>query len=656
MLKALSLLPLTPIFATVPATELTTSATESRTTVPIVSPAAQRPFAGDESIQAFTGSLPLEIAALTEGSSSGRVRPTALRSDRGDRGLAQVPAAENRSIDVANRSERRSPNHSPNPAVSRPATVQDLIALPDPGELPTTPTRLDVTRSQSVRPLPGQLDQIPVFNSNSPELIQKSGILLSTFPGDGMQVPNAHLNYPMQGRFDVFAHHVAKGLNRNDVRTMYLGIVIYNPSERPVKVDVLQGVTYLSQEAPFNDLPSYVANPMGTVFAGPGSRVMGDILRGQSQPQWTNQINIPGKSAQLLVNVPIPLRRLTVAVDGTLPPGSIIPGLPVAAAQLNIANAIAAANPALGTVALAANRTADQTPPPAVPPRVVPTASNDPALPINGRTILMRMSSNGPVYLASLAMYAPMTDKGEERVPTLAEWIQLLRTSDVSGPRDRQPTPPNTRFAPRFFYGRVSGVAQGSEWIARPTDKEGVDHLSIPDAGEAISYVISSVDRNTFGTGQIQSAPMLVRYPDTAYRAHGNYGVLYNITLPLRNNTDSTQRVAILMQTPLQDERLEGEGLRFRNPPYDQVFFRGTVRIRFTDDLGIRQTRYMHVVQRRGQQGEPLIRMTLPKGAQRTVEVQLIYPPDSTPPQVLTIETQPYNGLAAEPHESTQGS
>jgi hypothetical protein len=148
---------------------------------------------------------------------------------------------------------------------------------------------------------------------------------------------------------------------------------------------------------------------------------------------------------------------------------------------------------------------------------------------------------------------------------------------------------------------------------------------------------------------------MLVRYPDTAYRAHGNYGVLYSITLPLKNNTDSTQRVGIMLQTPLQDERLQGEALLFRNPPYDQIFFRGTVRLRYVDDLGIRQTRYMHLVQRRGQQGEPLIRLTLPKGTERQVEVQLIYPPDATPPQVLTVETQSYNGLAAAPQNPTVG-
>lgn len=529
------------------------------------------------------------------------------------------------------------------------ATPGIPIALPNvSAPVPAAPQRSEVVRPQQVLPLPGELDEVPVFNSNSPELIQKEGVLLSTFPPEGMRVRSAHLNYPLEGRFDVFAHHVAKGLTADDVRTLYLGIVVYNPAEQPVELNILQGVTYLSQEAPFNDLPAYVANPRGTVYAGPGSRVTTDILRGERQSQWPNQVTIPAKSAQLLVNVPIPLRRLTVATNGTLPPGSVIPGLPTAIARSDASTATNA--DALVRLASTQNATLQRSA--AVNPSVQPGIPNRPLpndnrpLPINGRTILMRLSSNRPVYLASLAMYAPQTASGDERVPSLSEWIQLLRTSDVAGPRDRLPTPPDARAVSRFYYGRVSGVARGSQWSAKVTNQPDEDYLSIPEPGEAVSYVISSVDRNTFGTGQIQSAPMLVRYPDTAYRAHGNYGVLYNLTLPLHNNTDSTQRVAIMLQTPLQDERLEAEALRFRNPPYDQIFFRGTVRLRFTDDLGIRQTRYLHLVQRRGQQGEPLIRLTLPKGERRQVEVQLIYPPDATPPQVLTVETQPYNGLA----------
>ncbi len=33
------------------------------------------------------------------------------------------------------------------------------------------PPATEIVQPQQVRPLPGQLDQIPVFNSNSPELI-----------------------------------------------------------------------------------------------------------------------------------------------------------------------------------------------------------------------------------------------------------------------------------------------------------------------------------------------------------------------------------------------------------------------------------------------------------------------------------------------------
>ncbi|MBF2076630.1 MAG: DUF3370 family protein [Synechococcales cyanobacterium C42_A2020_086] len=535
------------------------------------------------------------------------------------------------------------PPSRPNLGNPRPAPSPVRLAPPSTSPLPIAPPvprPLDVVQPQQVRPLPGQLDEVPVFNSNSPELIQTEGILLSTFPPGPMQTPSAHLNYPLQGRFDIFAHHVARGLTPDDVRTLYLGIVVYNPSDRPVTLDLMQAVSYLSQDAPFNDLPSYVANPQGTVFAGPGSRVTNEVLRGERQPHWPSQIVIPPKNSQLLVNVPIPLRRLTVATNGTLPPGAIIPGFPTVATQTPAAGAQTAA--VLPRLTLTATGDAAQAATAPVPPTVParpPVPDNRP-LPSNGRTILMHLASDGPVYLASLAMFAPRTASGDERVPTLMEWIDLLRNGTLAGPRDRRPTTPNTRFVGRFFYGRVAGVAQGSQWIAQATDGENAAYLSIPNPGEAISYVLSTVDHNTFGTGQIQSAPMLVRYPDTAYRAHGNYGVLYSITLPLHNKTDATQRVRIMLQTPLQDERLNGEALRFRNPPYDQIFFRGTVRLRYQDDLRIPQTRYFHIVQRRGQQGEPLLSLTLPRGDRRLVEVQFIYPPDATPPQVLTVETQ----------------
>jgi Protein of unknown function (DUF3370) len=508
-------------------------------------------------------------------------------------------------------------------AAPAPVNAAPLVApaQPAPQGVNVPQQHAEIVRPQDVRALPGQLDDVPVFNSNSPEVVQSEGILLSTFPTDGMRDPAAHLNYAFEGRFDLFAHHIARGVNPDDRRTLFIGVVVYNPGTTPVTLKIMQGVSYLSQDAPFNELPSYVANPAGAVFAGPGSRITTEVLQEQRQSQWPEEITIPPKQAKLLMNVPIPLRRLTVPTDGTLPPGYLIPSPVTAAVPRPVRVASAAAAGGVNSPALPAEPAFDNRP-----------------LPINGRSALMRLSSSGKVHVASLSMYAPRTEAGAERVPTLAEWLNLLVSGSVSGPRDRRPTPPDARAYLRFFYGRVSGVSRGSQWTAIATDGDDVDHVTIPKPGQEFSYVISTVDHNTFGTDQIQSAPMLVRYPDTAYRAHGNYGVMYNVSLPLYNNTDTTQTVNVMLQTPLQDEQLE-DGLRFRLPPTDQVFFRGTIRLSYTNDFGIPQTRYVHVVQQRGQQGEPLVRLRLPKGAQRLVDIQLIYPPDATPPQVLTVQT-----------------
>jgi hypothetical protein len=121
-------------------------------------------------------------------------------------------------------------------------------------------------------------------------------------------------------------------------------------------------------------------------------------------------------------------------------------------------------------------------------------------------------------------------------------------------------------------------VAQGSEWQTEVVDSRKAKALSIPQPGKAFSYPLSTVNMVTLGTGQVQSAPMLVRYPDTAYRAHGNYGVHYSLTLPLANNTGKFQTVTLAIQTPLKQEN-ENNGLRFLEPPDQQVFFRELSRL-----------------------------------------------------------------------------
>ncbi len=537
-----------------------------------------------------------------------------------------------------------SPSVPPESVVADPPTVVATApALEAAPQLLAQQRRpLDVVRPQEIRALPGNLDSIPVFNSNSPELVQSDGILLSTFPPEGMAVPEAHLNFPFEGRFDIFAHHVVRGLTPDDRRTLFMGTVVYNPSEQPVTLNIYQGVSYLSQEAPFNNLPSYVANPDGTVFAGPGSRTVTDMLQGRHQTQWPQQVEIPPQRAYLLMNAPIPLRRLPFPVGAILSPGAVLPSR--AAYETGLFFASTTLQSSVGgnlTGAIAQ----------AVPPAIA-------ALPSNGRSALLYLSSSGPVYVANLSMYAPRNSRGEERAPTLQEWLSLLVNRGVAGPRDIAPSNPATHQPDRdgrFFYGRVAGVARGSRWTAIATDAN-QSTLQIPSPGQAVSYVLSTVDRNTLGTRQIQSAEMLVRYPDTAFRAHGNYGIHYNVVMPLYNPEDEDRIIVLKLQTPLQDEDARNR-LRFLNPPEDRIFFRGTVRVRFaTNLLGRMQSRYIHVVQRRGQEGEPLLELRVPPRSQRLVEVDLIYPPDATPPQVITVKTLPPRTNSADLSSPAEGT
>ncbi|MDV3350237.1 DUF3370 domain-containing protein [Leptothoe sp. LEGE 181152] len=434
------------------------------------------------------------------------------------------------------------------------------------------PSPPQIVRPQEVRPLPAQLDTLPVFNSNSPELIGEPGILLSTFPPEGMEHPEAHLDFAFEGRFDVFAHHVYRADDPEDLRPMYVAILVHNPGVETVTVNVLAGASYLSQpDAPFITLPSAIRfSPRNPVFAGPGSRVMGDLIQGRRQDLIPSQLVVPPGANALLLNAPIPV------------------------------------------------------------------AEFDP--PINGRSTLIELDSSGPVYLASLSETANVDGNDHETAPTLAQWASIVKNSGLAGPRDRTPTP-ITDNSGQVIYGRVAGVAQGSSWTATVTD-DGADVLTIPASNTAISYGLSTLHAGQMGTNQNQSAPMLVRYGDTAYQAHGNYGVEYTLAFPLQNSTDSHQTVTIALETPIKEDTLSTAGLQFFETPPNRTFFRGPVQVRYRDDDNLPRIRNFHLVQLRGQQAEPLTTLTLAPQEKRRVDIILRYPPDATPPQVITIQTE----------------
>ena len=185
----------------------------------------------------------------------------------------------------------------------------------------------------------------------------------------------------------------------------------------------------------------------------------------------------------------------------------------------------------------------------------------------------MRLDSSGPVHVASSWLCTRPRVTAEERVPTLDEWKQLLFRGQLSSPRDQPPSRPGSNANP-FRYGRVSGVAQGSQWRATLGDNGG-SQLSVPAPGEQISYGLSTLERHTFGTGQVQSAPVVSRYGDTAYRANGNYGIEYNLDLPLYNDTDSPKTVALSVQTPLQNDGLDNALQFYASPERSGCFSEG---------------------------------------------------------------------------------
>ncbi|MGB8686812.1 MAG: DUF3370 family protein [Microcoleus sp.] len=50
-------------------------------------------------------------------------------------------------------------------------------------------------------------------------------------------------------------------------------------------------------------------------------------------------------------------------------------------------------------------------------------------------------------------------------------------------------------------------------------------------------------------------------------------------------------------------------------------------------------TRYVHLWHRVGHVVEPMVKLRLDADERRSLKVDFIYPPDATPPQVLTVRT-----------------
>lgn len=262
----------------------------------------------------------------------------------------------------------------------------------------------------------------------------------------------------------------------------------------------------------------------------------------------------------------------------------------------------------------------------------VPVAGLRPAS--NGRSYLGYFQTNRPLRLVLLSSF---TKDGEAPAPIDPIEPALADKANLVGGREGTLKPPTPPLAKGYLiYGRVAGVQIGSEIVA---------HQSI-DLREGkslkVGLPISSLRGGTYGTGQVQTARMARRYSDTAYGAHGNYGVHYLVKLNLKNHGKSPRKVAISFNCPLKESGLKPKNsVTFLSPCEKNVFFRGEVALTEEQFPGKREV--WHLVLHKGERGKVLSEVSLDPYEAKAVDFELYYPADATPPQLLMVESPQVN-------------
>ena len=159
-----------------------------------------------------------------------------------------------------------------------------------------------------------------MVNDNNPELIKEDGILLSTFANAG----DASISVDLNGRFDLFSHHVYAGTDDTLDSTLWLALLMAPIGDEDVTLTLIEGSTSLSQAtqpgqtaAPFLPLPPLMRETSDVLAAGPGSRVARDLLKGRQAPElsqrrWTLKPGTP----TVVLKLPIPVQGLDPLLNG----------------------------------------------------------------------------------------------------------------------------------------------------------------------------------------------------------------------------------------------------------------------------------------------------------------------------------------------------
>jgi hypothetical protein len=199
----------------------------------------------------------------------------------------------------------------------------------------------------------------------------------------------------------------------------------------------------------------------------------------------------------------------------------------------------------------------------------------------------------------------------------------VLRRGQLAGrnPDDRPPTPPGDTGG-TFIFGRVAGIQEGATWRGTLGAQPGQPGVVLGEGPLDLAWPIATKRGHLLGTGQDQTAPVSARLADAAYAAHGNYGVTYDLALPLRNAGGRARRVELWLESP---ERTPGMPLAFS----------GAVEVTW----GSPARQILRRLNLRPLRSGRITTLEVPPGAALDARVRVVYPADATPPQVLRVRS-----------------
>lgn len=227
------------------------------------------------------------------------------------------------------------------------------------------------------------------------------------------------------------------------------------------------------------------------------------------------------------------------------------------------------------------------------------------------------LNSDGPVRAAVVFDHANLDAAGAAAVLGAN---QLAKRN----PKDLIPTEPG-KPTKRFIFGRVAGVQEGARWQGTLADAPGGREVRVGQGPVNLAWPIVTKHGHLLGTGQDQTAPISKRLPDAAYAAHGNYGISYELKLPLRNTGKQTRRVELHLESP-------------KPTPGMPLAFSGPVEVTWQDAQG-RPQRVVKRLNLRPESSGRILSLELPPGAAYDAQVRIVYPGDATPPQILRLRS-----------------